>query len=187
MYLYKAMEILINSNQINPLQPPDKSSDNNIGTTGSSGNGAATATTSVTDASGGGCSSGGHPINSRTSSSGQSSLVPPERRHSTSASDWSQNGVGGGGGSVLIKKNSVGVSLSNGSGHSRRHSLPNGNGCIVVPLKETNTTTTTDSSRHEVCFYIFSREIKFMINFFILFRTRMRMTILMKRSQKRQL
>jgi len=74
--------------------------------------------------------------------------VPPERRNSTSASDWSQNGVGGGG-SVLIKKNSVGVSLSNGSGHSRRHSLPNGNGCIVVPLKETNTTTTTDSSRHE--------------------------------------
>ena len=33
--------------------------------------------------------------------------------------------------------------------YSRRHSLPNGNGCIVVPLKETNTTTTTDSSRHE--------------------------------------
>ena len=27
--------------------------------------------------------------------------------------------------------------------------MPNGNGCIVVPLKETNTTTTTASSRHE--------------------------------------
>ena len=86
------MAELIASNQINPLQPPDK--------TESGGGGACTATTSVNDA----------PVNSRTgSSSGQSSLVPPERRHSTSASDWSQSGV-------LIKKNSVGVSLSNGSG-----------------------------------------------------------------------
>lgn len=132
LYLYKAMEILIASNQINPLQPLDKTTENSACGGGASG----TATTSVVTDAGQG--------NSRTSSSGQSSLVPPERRHSTSASDWSQSGV-------LVKKNSVGVSLSNGSGHSRRHSLPNGNGCIVVPLKETNTTTTTTtaSSRHE--------------------------------------
>lgn len=106
------MEALIASNQSNPLQQPqDKSDASNCN------GGAATATTSVADA----------PINSRGSSSGQSSLVPPERRHSTSASDWSPNGT-------ILKKNSK--SLSNGSGHSRRHSLPNGNGCIT--LKESN-------------------------------------------------
>lgn len=110
--MYKAMEALIASNQSNPLQQPqDKSDASNCN------GGAATATTSVADA----------PINSRGSSSGQSSLVPPERRHSTSASDWSPNGT-------ILKKNSK--SLSNGSGHSRRHSLPNGNGCIT--LKESN-------------------------------------------------
>jgi len=138
-YLYQAMEALIASNQSNPLQQPQDKSD-----TGNSG-GAATATTSVADA----------PLNSRGSSSGQSSLVPPERRHSTSASDWSPNG------SMLTSKNQktasssvAGRTLSNGSGHSRRHSLPfpgdrpniagcgnlgnlphNGNGCaITVPL-----------------------------------------------------
>ena len=115
------MEALIASHQQNPMQPVDKTDSG----------GAATATTSVTDA----------PIASRASSSGQSSLVPPERRHSTSASDWSEG---------LLKKNSVGVTMSNGSGHSRRHSLPNGNGCIVVPMKETNSSATnnTGSSSH---------------------------------------
>lgn len=112
--MYKAIDALIASNQSNPLQPPqDKDGCNG---------GAATATTSVADA----------PINSNGSSSGQSSLVPPERRHSTSASDWSPNGS-------IPKKNSANVAsrtLSNGSGHSRRHSLPNGNGCIT--LKETS-------------------------------------------------
>lgn len=118
LYLYKAIEALIASNQSNPLQPPqDKDGCNG---------GAATATTSVADA----------PINSNGSSSGQSSLVPPERRHSTSASDWSPNGS-------IAKKNSANVAsrtLSNGSGHSRRHSLPNGNGCIT--LKETSHSST---------------------------------------------
>ena len=42
---------------------------------------------------------------------------------------------------MLTKKTASGAgrTLSNGSGHSRRHSLPlnNGNGCITVPLKET--------------------------------------------------
>lgn len=117
------MEALIASHQQNPMQQqPDKTD---------SGGATATATTSVTDA----------PVASRASSSGQSSLVPPERRHSTSASDWSDG---------LMKKNSVGVTMSNGSGHSRRHSLPNGNGCIVVPLKATNScaTNNTGSSSH---------------------------------------
>ena len=59
LYLYKAMEALIASNQSNPLQQPQDKSD------ASSGGGAATATTSVADA----------PLNSRGSSSGQSSLV----------------------------------------------------------------------------------------------------------------
>ena len=122
------MEALIASNQSNPLQQPQ---DKLNGSGDNSNGGAATTTTSVADA----------PINSRGSSSGQSSLVPPERRHSTSASDWSPNGS-------ILKKNSIvstvinektGGPVSNGSslGHNRRHSLPNGNGCIVVPLKET--------------------------------------------------
>ena len=59
LYLYKAMEALIASNQSNPLQQPQDKSD------ASNGGGAATATTSVADA----------PLNSRGSSSGQSSLV----------------------------------------------------------------------------------------------------------------
>ena len=131
LYLYKAMEALISTNQTNPLQQPQEKSDSG---------GAATATTSVADA----------PLNSRASSSGQSSLVPPERRHSTSASDWSPNG------SVLKKSqnrnpNPGDKSMSNG--HSRRHSLPNGNGCITVPLKETSNTnsvlTSTASNRQE--------------------------------------
>ena len=131
LYLYKAMEALISTNQTNPLQQPAEKSDSG---------GAATATTSVADA----------PLNSRASSSGHSSLVPPERRHSTSASDWSPNG------SVLKKSqnrnpNNGEKTLSNG--HSRRHSLPNGNGCITVPLKETTNTNSvlnsTASNRQE--------------------------------------
>jgi hypothetical protein len=120
------MDALISSNQGNPLQHPDKA-DN-------SGGGAATAT--VTDA----------PVTSRASSSNQSSLVPPERRHSTSASDWSQTVVANG---SVVKKNGVGPTLSNGSGHSRRHSLPiNGNGCIVA-LKETNSSSKNEDEEDE--------------------------------------
>ena len=98
LYLYKAMEALINSNQSNPVDKTDN----------------ATATTSVADA----------PLGS---SSGQSSLVPPERRHSTSASDWSPNGS-------VLKKTSL-ATTGEENGHCRRHSLPNGNGCM--PLQET--------------------------------------------------
>merc|ERR1712025_1287934 len=116
------MEALIASNQSNPLQQPHQDKSEN-----SNGGGAATATTSVADA----------PLNSRASSSGHSSLVPPERRHSTSASDWSPNG------SVLKKsqnRNPISGDKPMSNGHSRRHSLPNGNGCITVPLKETANT-----------------------------------------------
>ena len=136
------MEALIASNQSNPLQQPQDKSEN------SNGGGAATATTSVADA----------PLNSRGSSSGQSSLVPPERRHSTSASDWSPNG------SMLTKKTaagsaSAGRTLSNGSGHSRRHSLPNGNGCITVPLKETTITAAAQACCNTIDNEEFEEEI----------------------------
>merc|ERR1712029_1285615 len=101
----------------NPLQQPPEKSDSG---------GAATATTSVADA----------PLNSRASSSGHSSLVPPERRHSTSASDWSPNG------SVLKKsqnRNPISGDKPMSNGHSRRHSLPNGNIALQCLSKKLQT------------------------------------------------
>ncbi len=120
LYLYKAIEVLVASNQENPIQaqPEKHCADSNNG-------GEKTATTSVTDAPASG---------SRNSSSNQSSVAPPERRHSASGvSDWSQTAVIKANGGPPVKQSLSHTSSNNSSaasngGHNRRHSLPSSNG-----------------------------------------------------------